>query len=217
MKILIVDDHEVFREGLKLVVKDLADEMEILEASNYDEAIRFLVDCIDIDLVLLDLCLSGVQDVDALQLLRKQFPEIPVVVISANEDSKKVRQVLEAGAQGYITKSSNATTILNALHFVFSGNVYVPVEILNEKVYTKEVVSNSESFSHKLTPRQLDVLYILAEGKQNKEIANILDLKVSTVRAHVASILRAFSVSNRTQAVQYAMQNSLIKLPDSLN
>lgn len=213
MKILLVEDHELFREGLKLVLRDLSHDLQIFEASNFDDASKLISYQSDMDLVLLDLGLSGINDIEALVMLRGQSPEIPVVILSANEDGKKVQQVMENGAQGYITKTSDASTILNALKFVLSGGVYVPAEVFQLKNFkTDDPVSNNKAVLHKLTPRQIDVLLILAEGRQNKEIANILGLKVSTVRAHVASILKAFDVGNRTQAVQYAMHKGLIEL-----
>ncbi|MDH5764424.1 MAG: response regulator transcription factor [Gammaproteobacteria bacterium] len=213
MKILLIEDHELFREGLKLVLRDLSYNLQIFEACNYDDASKLISDHSDLDLILLDLGLSGIQGIDALLMLREQSPGTPVVILSAIEDSKKVQQAMENGAQGYITKASDASTILNALKFVMSGGVYVPANIFHMKNFKSgsSVPGNKVAF-HKLTPRQVDVLLILSEGRQNKEIANILGLKVSTVRAHVASILKAFDVKNRTQAVQYAMQEGLIEL-----
>lgn len=229
MKILLIDDHVLFRDGLKLVLEGLNGleaPIETIDAGSFESAIIAIQEEDDFDIILLDLGLPGINDIDALAAIRQKLPSTPIVVLSANEDAQKVAQVFQHGAQGYITKSSSAKIILNALQLVLAGGVYIPAEILASRQQHSEnsvtapakkspgtITSNKPA---NITPRQSDVLFELATGKTNREIAQALSLTESTVRVHVAAILKAFDVSNRTQAVQHAMKNGLIP-PPTLN
>lgn len=212
MKILLIDDHELFRNGLRLALLELNDDLDIVEANSYEESHDLLQVHRNIDLILFDLGLPGLNDITAFHALRDNSPDIPVVVISANENPEKAQQLLSAGAQGYITKTSNAKIILNAIQVVMAGNVFIPAELFKtETTYpVEQLTENILHLSKILTPRQIDVLQQLAEGRPNKEIGNILGLTESTVRVHVAAILRAFKVKNRTQAVQFASRRGWI-------
>ena len=207
MKILLIDDHALFRDGLLLVLEDLDSNIETFEAGSYESAKHIIQNETDIDLVLLDLGLPGISYLDALQAIRLALPETLIVVLSGTEDHKTVESSLQHGAQGYIPKSSPAKIILNALQLVISGGTYIPAQILKKRS-APDIAPENKNTEHSLTPRQYDVLKQLATGKSNKEIASVLILTESTVRAHVAAILKSFNVSNRTHAVQYAMQNS---------
>jgi len=193
--------------------------VETFEASSYEAAKIIMDKTSDIDLVLLDLDLPGISFFDALQAIHQQLPESPIIILSGTEDHQIVEQALRSGARGYIPKSSPAKTMLNALQLVIAGDTYVPSAILQNRIVDTGDVPISEikdkQPEHKLTPRQHDVLIQLAEGKPNKEIGKALYLTESTVRAHVAAILRSFDVSNRTQAVRYAVQNSWVTVDDS--
>ena len=216
MKILLIDDHALFRDGILLMLEDLPMPVETFEASSYESAKNILDEADDIDLVLLDLDLPGVSFFDALHAIHQQLPDSPIVILSGTEDHHIVEQALHYGARGYIPKSAPAKTMLNALQLVLSGDTYVPTAILqknnvDDKASDKvKRTTKSKTPEHKLTPRQYDVLKHLAEGKSNKEIGKALYLTESTIRAHVAAILRTFDVSNRTQAVRHAVQNAWI-------
>jgi DNA-binding NarL/FixJ family response regulator len=209
MKILLIDDHALFRDGLFLVLEGLNTHIQTLEAGSYETAKIIMDEQVDLDLVLLDLDLPGISNIDALLAIRQQLPDTSIVVLSGDEDYRMVEQALRHGARGYIPKSSPAKIMLQALQLVISGGVYVPPQIL-QKNSTEgiDTFTNDESLDTKLTQRQCDVLHQLADGKTNKEIANALSLTESTVRAHVAAILKSFNVSNRTQAVQHAVKRS---------
>jgi len=222
MKILLIDDHALFRDGILLILEGLQIPIETFEASSYESAKIILDENSDIDLVLLDLDLPGVSFFDALQALRQQLPETPVVILSGTMDHQTVEQALQLGARGYIPKSAPAKTMLNALQLVISGDTYVPAEILqNKNINTDNAAASRKKKTgntpaeHNLTPRQHDVLIQLAEGKSNKEIGKTLYLTESTIRAHVAAILRSFDVSNRTQAVRYAVQNAWVTVENT--
>jgi len=218
MKILLIDDHALFRDGISLMLEGLPMPVEILEASSYESAKNILDKTSDIDLVLLDLDLPGISFFDALHAIHQQLSDSPIVILSGTEDHHIVEQALHFGAQGYIPKSAPAKTMLNALQLVLSGDTYVPTAILQNRINnaddkTSDKVkrtTKSKTPEHKLTPRQYDVLKHLAEGKSNKEIGKALYLTESTIRAHVAAILRTFDVSNRTQAVRHAVQNAWV-------
>lgn len=220
MKILLIDDHALFRDGLVLMLEGLPMPVETLEAGSYETAKKIIDETGDIDLVLLDLDLPGVSFFNALQAIQQQLPDAPIVILSGSEDNQIVEQALHSGARGYIPKSSPAKTMLNALQLVLSGDTYVPTAILQNRVNKakQSVISKNtektEAPAHKLTPRQHDVLIQLAKGNSNREIGKTLYLTESTVRAHVAAILRSFDVSNRTQAVRHAIQNTWVTAKD---
>ena len=211
MKILIIDDHALFRDGLLLVLEGLNSSIETFEAGSYESAKEIMDDHPDLDLILLDLGLPGISYLDALLAIRQQTPDSLIVVLSGTEDHYMVEQALQHGARGYIPKSSPTEIMINALQLVIAGGTYVPPQILqNNNTSSDEQVFSRHQSNDKLTPRQNEVLRELAEGKSNKDIGRALDLTESTVRVHVAAILRAFNASNRTQAVQYATKNNLI-------
>jgi len=211
MKILLIDDHALFRDGILLVLEGLSDDIETFEAGSYESATIILNQQHDFDLILLDLDLPGISFLEALKAIREQLPDSPIVVLSATENHLMVEQAFHHGARGYVPKSSSAKIMLSALQLVISGGTYVPPEVFREKINnTGKKLENDFNVDKKLTPRQCEVLIHLAKGKSNREIGNTLDLTESTIRAHVAAILKAFDVNNRTQAVQYATQKNWI-------
>lgn len=209
MKILLIDDHELFRDGLLLMLEGLQVATKTFEASSYEAAKIILDETSDFNLVLLDLDLPGINFFDALQALHQQIPDTPIVILSGTEDQQVIERALSLGASGYIPKSAPAKTMLKALQQVINGETYTPD--IGSQNRTKNQFKNKPA-EHKLTPRQLEVLIQLAEGKSNKEIGKALTLTESTVRAHVAAILRSFDVSNRTQAVRFAVQNAWVSV-----
>jgi len=216
MKILMIDDHALFRDGLLLVLEGLSAELTTFEAGSYEAAEGIMNEHSDLDLILLDLGLPGISYLDALLAIRQQLPNTLIVVLSGTEDHSMVEQALQQGARGYIPKSSPAKIMLNALQLVIAGGTYVPPQILQNGANQSNNSSfNNRNIDNKLTPRQNDVLHELAKGKPNKEIGRSLNLSESTVRVHVAAILKAFNASNRTQAVQHATQAGLIMVASS--
>ena len=203
LKILTCEDHELFREGLRLVLEQLDPEAELLEAGSASEAEQIVAKHDDLDLVLLDL---GLPDADGLSLLegfRARNPLLSVVVISATEDAREIRRVLDAGAAGFIPKSSDRTSLMRALEVVFAGGVFFPRDALD--------ASRSGPVKPKLTTRQHEVAGLLAKGLTNKEIAGVLEISVGTVKAHVASLLETLEVTNRTEAVRVLIDLELIE------
>ncbi len=214
MKVLIADDHALFREGLRHALADLRDGMRILEAGDFGEALALAEEHPDLDLALIDLAMPGMDGFAGLEALGGRLPQTPLVVVSASDDPRDVLQAIEAGASGYVPKTLDTKVMLGALHLVLSGGRYLPPELLgtlNEAPHRESTETVSAAVEEApLTPRQLDVLGLLALGKSNKEVARALGLSEGTVKLHVTALLKALHANNRTQAVIKASDMGLI-------
>lgn len=202
MKLLVCDDHALFREGLGFVLRQLDAEAEVLEAVDADQAFAQVAAQPELDLVLLDLGLPGVDGLEALRRLRAEHPEVPVAIVSASDRPEVVRAALAAGACGFIPKSSSGALLRSALQVIFAGGVYIPTELLEAQdagVAGRDAAARA-SAAALLTPRQQDVLRLVARGLTNREIAGVLGLSEGTVKNHVAAILERLEISNRTEA-----------------
>ena len=198
MKILIADDHVLFREGVRMVFGCWADEpVEIVEAASYDEALE-LIGSQSFDLALLDLWMPGTNGVSGVEAVRALAPSLRIVVVSAFEDQRDIRRVITAGANGFIGKSCPSSMFVDGMRRVLEGGVFVSP---TAKVETTKAVAAQGEPAQRLTQRQREVLYKLQDGKSNKEIARELGLAEITVKLHVTAILRAFNAENRTQVV----------------
>jgi len=209
MKILLIDDHPLFIEGIRNVLLQLNDEVGIQTSGSCEEALELTREDDDYDLVLLDLNLPGMSGLEGLQLLRHQLPATPIVLLSASEDRNKVLNAIELGAKGYIPKSSSADIITNAIQLVLSGGVYLPMAVLDTVNSAPQKNSNTEGQT--LTPRQIQVLRLLADGLSNKAIGNHLEMAENTVRVHVSAILKFLEVKNRTEAGVAAVKMGLME------
>jgi DNA-binding NarL/FixJ family response regulator len=201
VNVLLVDDHELFRSGLKFLLADLVEDICFFEAPTCAAAVDLAAKS-KIDIVLLDMHLPGVSGLDALALLRARIEEAIIVVISAEEDHESIRRVIEAGAAGYIPKASSHAIMMAALRLVLAGGVYLPPHTMSAKLPQQEVAADSGQISLKqLTERQIETLRIAMQGKANKVIARELNISEATVKAHLSSVFRALGVKNRTEAV----------------
>lgn len=215
MKVLLIDDHELFRDGMRYVLAKLEENTQVFDTGSYEDALPIIENNQDLDLILLDLGLPGLSDIEALKALRLELPSTPVVIISSNDDGNKVQQILNMGAQGYIPKSTPAEVFINSLKLVLTGGVYIPPEILlrmqkGTKQTDNHPTNKTNMEDTPLTPRQLEVLEKLANGLSNKEISRELSMAEPTVRAHVAAIFKALDVSNRTRAAHLALQKGWV-------
>jgi DNA-binding NarL/FixJ family response regulator len=206
MKILVVDDHPLILEALKQVLRDLHPDIEVLEARDGQQAAEQTAAHADLSLILLDLTLPNVHGLELLAGLRRDFPDIPVVVLSATEDRDTVLRAINDGAMGFIPKTSRTEVLVAALRLVFSGGVYLPPSVFAGPVHAASEPRTLAPASRSpkevgLTERQAQVLALLVQGKSNKLICRALDLAEGTVKIHVTAILRALNVSNRTQAL----------------
>jgi DNA-binding NarL/FixJ family response regulator len=210
MKVLVIDDHALIRDALRGVLKELSDDAVIVEAADCGQAMRLVNEHPDIGLILLDLNLPDRNGFEVLADLRERHPAISTVVLSAFNDRENVAKALEAGALGFIPKSSTRAVMLSAFRLIFSGGIYIPPEILmhRETAPSQPRPDTSGTQSGSLSPRdlgltdrQVDVLALMMQGKSNKAICRALDLAEPTVKNHVTAILKALRVTNRTEAV----------------
>ena len=219
MKILVVDDHPLIREALRHILSDLDGSLDLLEAEDCAAGIGLADQHPDLDLILLDLSLPGSSDLSALELFRSRFPAIPVVVVSAHDEHNLVLGALDAGAMGFIPKTSSKDLMINALRLVLAGGVYVPPQALpsadapstqgNPRPARPGAAAPVTPSDLGLTERQVDVLELMLQGKPNKLICRALNLAEGTVKIHVTAILKALNASNRTQAVLTASRIGL--------
>lgn len=205
-KILIADDHPLFREAIQNVIRDGFPGSEILETADLDNALALTLENDDLDLVLLDLNMPGMHGLNGLINLRNEAPTIPVVIVSAEQDKQVVLQAITYGACGFITKSSPRAQMTEAIEQILNGNVYLPSDIIrSQKANTRRAQHNDQSIPPELlqalTRKQLLVLERMTKGESNKQIAYNLDIAETTVKAHVSAILRKLNVHNRVQAI----------------
>lgn len=220
MKILIADDHELFLKGLELILNDLEDDVELVFARDYTDIFNIIETQNNFNLILTDLAMPGANWLEAMQKIHNKLPDTPIVILSAVFDREIVQKTIEIGVSGYIPKTSSNAIIMSAVKLVLSGGAYIPPELLsnnlkNEFDVLKQVEQipenkNSTEKLNILTPRQIDVMKLIAKGCSNKVIAHKLGLTEGTVKLHVTAILKILNVYNRTGAVMEATRLGLI-------
>ena len=199
-RLLIADDHPLFRGAMREAVAGLFAGAEIVEAGSFEDVVRLLDRGPDVDLVLLDLTMPGVRGFSGLMYLRSQYPAVPVVVVSANEDPAVIRRCMDFGASGFIPKTLGIEAMRAAIGQVLAGGLWIPPDVDLERgrdAPTAALVARLAT----LTPQQVRVLMMLSEGLLNKQIAYELGVSEATVKAHVSAILQKLGVDSRTQAV----------------
>lgn len=197
-RIIIVDDHPLFRAALRQTLEGRNTGMVFEEAGDIEGLSASLEHNRDCDLVLLDLNMPGVRGFSGLLLLRAQFPEIPVMVVSAVEDITIIRRCFDLGASGFLSKSESAARIRESIDAILAGGLWLPDGVsLDEQDDQTEVLGRLAT----LTPQQVRVLMMLSDGLMNKQIAYELSISEATVKAHVSAILQKLNVDSRTQAV----------------
>lgn len=202
-KFLIVDDHPMFREAMQSALRSAYPKAEVHEATGIDAAADMLSGLRrSYDLALLDLSMPGTTGFDGLLRLRNQFPRLPILVVSALDDPRVVREALSYGISGFVSKSAKKAEIVRAVATVLSGGVHVPEgHQRNAPAATGHGTSDLVGRLSSLTPQQMRVLQMLRQGMLNKQIAHELDVGETTIKAHVSEILRKLDVVSRTQAV----------------
>jgi two-component system nitrate/nitrite response regulator NarL len=198
MKILIVDDHPLFRAGFHAVLEQSALEAGVLSVSSVPEALQAMQRDGDIGLVLLDIHLKGDDGFNALKVIGARFPTTACIMISGDEQDGVASRAVASGASGFIPKSFTADEMVAAIQKVLAGDVFTPPK------------SNMASEPTGLTLRQLEVIAMLGRGFSNKEIARALDVAERTVKAHVSAVFEALNVRNRTQAVLVAQRRGFL-------
>ena len=215
-RIVIADDHALVRGGLVQLVKLVEENVEIVETNDFQHTLDFLTKGKPVDLLLLDLLMPGMNGMDGIKQICKEWPEVPIIVISARENIAAIRSALAAGAMGYIPKTSSPDVMMSAIKLVLSGGVYVPPHVLgasslddnqDQTNAAESLGKSSEQGYAQLTPRQVEVLDLMALGKPNRDIANDLGLNVGTVKMHSSRIFKTLNVQNRTEAVAMYAQH----------
>ena len=198
MRVLVADDHELFLKGLEFILRDSYPDIELVFAHNYAEIFTLLESDRRFDLLMTDLAMPKGKWQEALPHIHMLLPSTPIIILSAVFDKEIVQKTMDIGVSGYIPKTSPNAVIISALNLVMAGGMYIPPELLNNQP------EQSAEASHILTPRQIDVIRAVAEGKSNKQIAYELGLSEGTVKLHVTAILKLLNVNNRTGAVREA-------------
>src|SRR5713101_5335469 len=211
-RLVIADDHPLFRGALREAVSGLFENADMAEAGSFEDVTKLLERGAEIDLILLDLSMPGVRGFSGLMYLRAQYPSVPIIVVSATEDPTVIRRCMDFGASGFIPKTLGIEAMRGAIARVFEGGVWTPPDVdLSGKpdADTAELIARLAT----LTPQQVRVLMMLSEGLLNKQIAYALGVSEATVKAHVSAILQKLGVESRTQAVIAAAKIELDHWP----
>lgn len=199
-RLVIADDHPLFRGALREAVVGLLARVDIAEAGTFEAVAELLERGGEVDLILLDLTMPGVRGFSGLMYMRAQYPSVPVVVVSANDDPTVIRRCMEFGASGFIPKTLGVEAMRGAIRRVLDGGLWTPPDVDltgGSDAETGELMARMAT----LTPQQVRVLMMLSEGLLNKQIAFQLGVSEATVKAHVSAILQKLGVESRTQAV----------------
>ncbi len=210
MKILIVDDHPVFRDGFATLLQHAGGDTIVHQAGSVSEGLELVGRHTDLDVLVLDLFMPTIGGFPAIVEFGRARGDLPIIVLSSSEDPKDVRRALSLGALGYVPKSASPQALLSAIQLVMNGDIYVPPLILAETCSGLTSVAGHADLSEVLTRRQIDVLCLVAQGLPNKTIASKLELSEKTVKAHITSIFRVLNVVNRTQAASAGRAAGLI-------
>lgn len=205
MHILVADDHNLIRDGLKPFLYELDHDATILDAGNFDDAFAMANAAEDLDLVLLDLKMPGMNGLQGVERMRKAHPKVPVVILSGHVERNEVLAAVKAGAAGYIPKTISGSALINALKLVLEGESYLPSSILLDSAPVEHKAPASPLAT--LSVREYEILGYLIEGMTNKEIARRLDLQEITIKIHLRNVYRKIGAINRAQAVRIAMSS----------
>lgn len=208
IKLLLIDDHQMVRLGLSSYFS-VQDDIEIVgEANNGQEGVDLALD-LRPDVILMDLVMDVMNGIEATQTILNEWPEAKIIILTSFIDDEKVYPAMEAGASGYILKTSSAREIAEAVRATYRGEPVIEDQV-SEKMLTRQQKLNQTYIHDDLTNREMEVLMLIASGKSNQEIADELFITLKTVKTHVSNILSKLEVSDRTQATIYAFKHDLI-------
>lgn len=203
MQVLLVDDHVMFRQGLKYLLSDLDESLRFLESGNIKQAVS-LLGREPVSLVLLDLNMPGESGLDGLEQVINAAPGVPVAVLSGENNPELIRSAIRTGASGFVVKSASAEILVAALQLILAGGVYLPESVLGAPHDTGTTCATLDSGAEKtssLSQRQTDVLLRAIQGQANKVIALDMGIAEGTVKTHLSTAYRVLGVNNRTEAV----------------
>lgn len=208
IKVLFADDHEMVRIGVSAYLSAQADIEVIAEADDGGEAVEKALS-LKPDIILMDLVMKEMDGIEATKQIIASWPEAKVIIVTSFIDDEKVYPALEAGAISYMLKTSKASEIAKAIRATYDGQSILEPEVTG-KIMTRMRTKQVDQLHDQLTQREMEILLLIAQGKTNQEIADLLFIAVKTVKVHVSNILSKLEVQDRTQAVIYAFRNNLI-------
>jgi len=209
IKVLIVDDHKLVREGLKAVF-DQGDEVDVIgEAGSGEEAIE-MVDKINPDVILMDISMPGMNGIQATKAIRDSHPDAKIVILTMLDQEGYVYEAIKAGATGYMLKSTSSDELVNAIQTVNEGKALLHPDATAQLLKEFVQLANNKAKDYGLSNREMEVLQLLSEGKTNKEIAKALWISEQTVKTHVAHIFDKLGTSDRTETVARALRSGLV-------
>lgn len=212
IKVLIADDHKIFREGIVSILQDVEDVEIVAQASDGREALQ-LLETIKADLILMDISMGDFSGLKATRLIKEKYPEIKVLVLSMHSEIQYIQELLEAGASGYLLKDGGTKELLNAIHTVAGGDTYYSREVSSALVayFTRGNQAAQDIKAIPLTPREKEVLRLIAEEYSNQEIAARLFISIRTVDTHKRNLLEKLQLKNTAGLVKYAIKMGLVE------
>lgn len=218
VRIMIVDDHTLFRSGLKMLLENQKDMLIVAESSSAEEALTLTKEH-DIDIVLMDISLRGMDGLEAAKLMKQEYPSLKIIAVTMHNDEPYLLKALEAGITGYVLKEAATTELAAAIRSVMAGKINIHpslMKILVDKAINQKTVEKKEESQQKeiLTKRENEVLHYICLGYTNQEIANILVISVKTVEKHKEHIMEKLNLKKRHQLIKYALEKGLVTLED---
>ncbi len=213
-KVLLVEDHMLFRKGLRFLI-DNSDDFEVIgEATDGLEGVKMMQQ-LNPDVVLLDIDMPAMQGIEALALMLNHQPELAVIMLTVSEDSYDLTEAMRLGARGYLLKNIDTQFLLQSIHKALEGDSVLSPEMTSKLIqqFRQPTTKEPDELFETLTPREKEILLILVQGGSNKMIARDLDVTESTVKVHVQNILRKLNLSSRVQAAVYAIEHGLVISP----
>ena len=206
--IVIADDHALVRGGMDVLVKSVIPNVQTSQSYDFSTTIKLLEELKNVDILLLDLLMPGMNSIESVKYICKKWKDLSVIIVSAKEDNNLIKDILQAGAVGYIPKMCSPELMINAIRLVISGGIYIPSSILNiSNEFTNDfqikqnLNENIDKKKNKLTKRQKQIISLIRAGKSNQAIALDLDLAIGTIKMHISRIFKQLGVSSRTEAL----------------
>jgi two-component system response regulator NreC len=214
IRVLLADDHLILREGIRLLLGKVPDIEVVGEASEGGEAVAKAEQLVP-DVVLMDITMPGLNGLEATRQIKQKTPQVKVLILTMHDTSQYLSQMLQAGASGYVVKTTTTHDLISAIKAVHQGDVYLYPSIAKMLVedYLQKVKTGEEKTSYEgLTRREREILMYIAEDKKNKEIADLLGISVRTVQAHRTNLMDKLGAHDRTELVKYAISKGIIDL-----
>ncbi len=214
IRVLVVDDHAILRDGIRSLLESQEDIMVVGEAADGAEALEF-VSKLQPDIVLMDISMPKMNGLEATRLIKERFPQVKVLILTQHDNREYIAPALGAGASGFVLKRSGRREMLNALRQVHEQGAFLSSNITQEVIQEYSQTSRNGKEEHHLTDRERQVLWLIAEGKSNKEIALVLGISPKTVSVHRTNIMTKLDIPNTVELIRYASNNPLVSLPVS--